>query len=122
MESDIKLVVKDLLGRYEGLFVDKDKAVDFVVEVFELLNMFFLRGMIPVVVNIMTMSIPRLLFIVSVFNENKVLTMPEQAEVLRLVMGKVLQKGGVDISDDEFSKLFLQSVDEWKEKKNGKEL
>lgn len=122
MESDIKLVVKDLLGRYEDLFVDKDKAVDFVVEVFELLNMFFLRGMIPVVVNIMTMSIPRLLFIVSVFNENKVLTMPEQAEVLRLVMGKVLQKGGVDISDDEFSKLFLQSVDEWKEKKNGKEL
>lgn len=122
MEGDIKSIVSDLLSRYDDLFMDRDRAVDFMVEVFEILNMFFLRGMIPVVVNIMTMSIPRLLFIVSVFNENKVLTMSEQAEVLRLVMGKVLQKGGVDISDDEFSKLFLQSVDEWKEKRDVKKV
>lgn len=119
MASDLKGFITDIVKRsfmYSDNSELEGRAIGLYTEMADLMLSYALRGLIPVIVNIMVMSIPRFLFIVSVFNEYKILTMKEQSEVMMMVMNAGLS-GNMNISDDDFSKTLLECVQRYKEKK-----
>lgn len=113
--DDIRGLIVDLALRYG---IEHPEAMaDFVNECMNLLVPRLLTSMIPVYINIMTMSIPRLLFMISLFSENKINTFEQQSKVIHIF--SQLINNNTNLTDAEFSNKITEAV--YKYKKEGEQ-
>lgn len=74
-----------------------------------------LQSLIPVITNIITMSIPRFMMMVGIFMDNNVKTLKEQQQIINNFVSS--PKYNFNLEDDEFMKLLVEAVQQFKEKK-----
>lgn len=95
---------------------DEDRR-RFLKEAMELLFVRVMQALVPVVVNIITMSIPRFMFLVGVFQANGIDTLEKQKKFMECLISVSSNVNIADMDDNSFGKLVMEALEVYNGKK-----
>ncbi len=111
-------VINEIITNTSIIGGTEEEKYEFVDNIINVVLAKLLQHLIPVITNIMTLSIPRLLFIITIFSEHKIITYEQQVEVIKMFAENV--RFNPNMSDEDFSKQFVNTVLKYKETKGNK--
>ncbi len=92
----------------------------FLGEVMELMFVRSMQALVPVIVNIILMSVPRFMFLVGIFQANGIDTLEKQKKFMEELVLVGSNVNLADMDDSSFNKLVLEALDRYKGKNDGK--